>query len=195
MRADARENREAIVTAACTLFAEHGPDVSLRSVAAAADVGIATLYRHFPTRDDLIIGISERISTRALEVIHKYTDSWDGTWGTWRDFVHDLAGLQLASIAMPTIAVVELDGPVWEATEHYRDRLLEGYSELLPRAVECGFISPTLDAWQFHFGVAFASRALPEHVVDSTLRLSPGFPEWFLDTFIVGLAENAGKPE
>ncbi|HIW90126.1 MAG TPA: TetR/AcrR family transcriptional regulator [Candidatus Corynebacterium avicola] len=193
MRADARENREAIVTAACTLFAEHGPEVSLRSVATAADVGIATLYRHFPTRDDLIIGISERIATRALEVIHKYIDSWDGTWETWRGFVHDLAGLRLASIAMQTVAAVELDGPVWQATENFRTRLLDGYRELLPLAVESGFISPALDPWQFHFGVAFASRPLPENVTGFTSRLSPGFPEWYLDTFICGLAESAGK--
>jgi AcrR family transcriptional regulator len=56
MRADARAKREAILTAAVAVFAERGVDIALDEVARRADVGIATLYRHFPTRDDLITG-------------------------------------------------------------------------------------------------------------------------------------------
>ena len=52
-RADAARNFDAILQAGRELFAEFGTDVFLADVAARAGVGIATLYRHFPTREDL----------------------------------------------------------------------------------------------------------------------------------------------
>jgi AcrR family transcriptional regulator len=54
LRADARRNRDLLVEAADTEFAEHGAEASLEDIAKRARVGIGTLYRHFPTRDDLI---------------------------------------------------------------------------------------------------------------------------------------------
>jgi AcrR family transcriptional regulator len=54
MRADARENREKLLRAASEQFAMEGSDVALETIARAADVGIGTLYRHFPTREALI---------------------------------------------------------------------------------------------------------------------------------------------
>jgi AcrR family transcriptional regulator len=56
MRADARRKREAILAAAVEVFTERGVDIALDEVARRAEVGIATLYRHFPTREDLITG-------------------------------------------------------------------------------------------------------------------------------------------
>jgi AcrR family transcriptional regulator len=50
MRADARRNRERLLTAATAAFAEHGADAPLEDIARRAGVGIGTLYRHFPTR-------------------------------------------------------------------------------------------------------------------------------------------------
>jgi AcrR family transcriptional regulator len=57
MRADARRNYEALLTAARELFLEQGPDAPLDEVAKRAGVGAGTLYRHFPTRADLISAV------------------------------------------------------------------------------------------------------------------------------------------
>ncbi|TDD24767.1 TetR/AcrR family transcriptional regulator [Nonomuraea diastatica] len=54
LRADARRNREKIITAAVSVFAEVGLDAHLERIAKEAGVGTATLYRNFPTRDALI---------------------------------------------------------------------------------------------------------------------------------------------
>lgn len=54
VRSDARRNRERILRAARDAFATRGVDVPLTTIARQAGVGIATLYRHFPTRDDLV---------------------------------------------------------------------------------------------------------------------------------------------
>ncbi|MDT0447812.1 TetR/AcrR family transcriptional regulator [Streptomyces hesseae] len=54
LRADARRNRDKILTAAVNVFAEEGLDAHLERIAKAAGVGSATLYRNFPTREALI---------------------------------------------------------------------------------------------------------------------------------------------
>lgn len=59
-RADAQRNVDAILAAAKAEFVAHGVDVAVRAIAARADVGTATLYRHFPTRADLITAVFRR---------------------------------------------------------------------------------------------------------------------------------------
>ncbi len=54
MRADASKNYSHLLSVARTVISEHGADASLRDIARRADVGLATLYRHFPTRDALL---------------------------------------------------------------------------------------------------------------------------------------------
>jgi AcrR family transcriptional regulator len=59
-RADAQRNIDALLVAAKDEFAEHGVDVGVRAIAARAQVGTATLYRHFPLRADLIAAVFRR---------------------------------------------------------------------------------------------------------------------------------------
>ncbi len=72
LRADARRNREELLEVARQVIREQGVDASLRDIARRAGVGIATLYRHFPTRDDLITAIIgegvRRLNGRAAEL-------------------------------------------------------------------------------------------------------------------------------
>ena len=56
-RSDARRNRERILEVAKAAFTSHGADASLDDIAKQAGVGAGTLYRHFPTRDELIEGV------------------------------------------------------------------------------------------------------------------------------------------
>lgn len=59
-RADAQRNLEALLEAAASVFATSGVDAPIREIAAKAGVGVATLYRHFPQRSDLIAAIVRR---------------------------------------------------------------------------------------------------------------------------------------
>ncbi|MGC5305441.1 TetR/AcrR family transcriptional regulator [Micromonospora zamorensis] len=56
-RADARRNERALLDAAATAFVTSGVDVPVRDIAARAGVGVGTIYRHFPTRADLIVAV------------------------------------------------------------------------------------------------------------------------------------------
>jgi AcrR family transcriptional regulator len=66
LRADAARNRERIIAAAAAVFAERGLDAATAEIAHRAGVGEATLFRRFPTKDDLIDAI---IETRMEEVV------------------------------------------------------------------------------------------------------------------------------
>ena len=59
MRADARRNRERLITAAREVFAEQGANASMEAIAKHAGVGVGTLYRHFPTRMDVVEAVYE----------------------------------------------------------------------------------------------------------------------------------------
>ncbi|MGZ8178331.1 TetR/AcrR family transcriptional regulator [Williamsia sp. SKLECPSW1] len=56
-RADARRNAEMLLSAAAAAFVESGVGVPVRDIAARAGVGVGTIYRHFPTRADLIVAV------------------------------------------------------------------------------------------------------------------------------------------
>ncbi len=60
LRADAQRNLERILEAARAVFAEQGREASVADVAARAGVGTATIFRRFPTKDDLVAAVLER---------------------------------------------------------------------------------------------------------------------------------------
>jgi AcrR family transcriptional regulator len=81
LRADARRNRESVITAARQLFADQGLDAQMPDIARAANVGVGTVYRHFPTKDHLIAALAadrfERLGAKAREVLDT-PDPWEG---------------------------------------------------------------------------------------------------------------------
>jgi AcrR family transcriptional regulator len=93
LRADARRNRAAVIAAAKKLFADEGLDAQIPDVAKAARVGVGTVYRHFPTKEDLIAALAaerfERLAERAREGIAA-DDPWEGLC----DFLRFSAQLQ-----------------------------------------------------------------------------------------------------
>jgi AcrR family transcriptional regulator len=67
LRADAQANRDRLLEVAARAFAREGADASLKAIAAEAGVGIGTLYRRFPTRDDLIEATYRDQTTRLCD--------------------------------------------------------------------------------------------------------------------------------
>ncbi|PJJ65589.1 TetR/AcrR family transcriptional regulator [Compostimonas suwonensis] len=67
LRADAQINRDRLLDAAAQAFARDGADTSLKAIAQQAGVGIGTLYRRFPTREDLIEASYRNETTRLCE--------------------------------------------------------------------------------------------------------------------------------
>ena len=85
MRADAIKNYSHLLTVAREVVTEHGADASMRDIARRADVGLATLFRHFPTREALFEALLrthlEALSKQAaeLETSSSADDAWQRT--------------------------------------------------------------------------------------------------------------------
>ena len=56
-RVDARRNEQALLDAAAAAFVASGVEAPVRDIAARAGVGVGTVYRHFPTRADLVVAV------------------------------------------------------------------------------------------------------------------------------------------
>lgn len=131
LRADAVRNRGRILKAAQKAFAEHGLDVPLEDVAERAGVGIATVYRRFPTRDDLIAACFEhRLEeyARAAEEAFQAPDGWSG----FRSYVERICGMQAADRGLKDVLTRTL--PDAKALEAHRARGYELSVRLIERA-------------------------------------------------------------
>ncbi|MBO9532339.1 MAG: TetR/AcrR family transcriptional regulator [Solirubrobacteraceae bacterium] len=80
LRADARRNRDAILTAAREVFASDGLSAPLDRIAKLADVGRATLYRRFPTREDLVRAIFQDNIEELQAIANELGDAPEAFW-------------------------------------------------------------------------------------------------------------------
>lgn len=107
LRADAGRNRERILAAAQEVFAERGLDASLEEIARRAGVGIATLYRRFPTRVDLIAASFERkMADYAAAVAGASADP--DAWTGFCRLIADLCAMQVADAGLKELLTMTL---------------------------------------------------------------------------------------
>ncbi|GAB3410122.1 TetR/AcrR family transcriptional regulator [Flindersiella endophytica] len=155
MRADARRNRDRLVAIAAGVIAEEGPDASLNEIARLAGVGPGTLYRHFPTRDELLIAVfRDRIETLCAKASEFAADNAPGeALAAWLHamLAHALTDRGLAA----TMAIKESkSGFDCSAMLH------SAASGLLTRAQQAAAIRPDLevdDLFQLVIGIASAT--------------------------------------
>ena len=102
LRRDAQANRERLVAAARDAFAEGGVDVSMDEIARRAGVGVGTIYRNFPAKDDLHDAVLddeiERLLTIAREAL-----SLDDAWAGFCLFVERVIDLHVANRGLKRI--------------------------------------------------------------------------------------------
>ncbi|MEV4761808.1 helix-turn-helix domain-containing protein [Micromonospora chokoriensis] len=136
-RADALRNHERVVAAARELFAEQGLDVTVPEVAARAGVGRATVYRSYPSKDDLVLAVAQEgfrsLRTRTLAAL-----AADDAYLALRDYVPDL----LEHLARDRgLAAVFFEGRLLPAAE-----LVDLIGRLLEAAKASGAVRPDVGA-------------------------------------------------
>jgi AcrR family transcriptional regulator len=171
-RADARRNYEKLLTAAGEAFAENGTAASLEDIARRADVGIGTLYRHFPTRQDLLeavyIGEVEEMSRAAADLTD--LEPWDALVTWLHQFVRYAATKR--ALADEMMATVDRDAEVFVAC---RTAITAAGDLLLRRAQEAGGVRPDTnftDVGRMVAGIAAIRTADPgqiERILDVAL--------------------------
>ncbi len=139
LRADAERNRERIVGAAREAFAERGLDVSTNEIARRAGVGVATLFRRFPTRDDLIAAaFADKMAAyrEAIDEALRDPDPWRGFTG----YIEGICRLQAADRAFADVLTMTFPTARQLAAE--RDQASRALAELLERAKASGRLRP-----------------------------------------------------
>lgn len=151
VRSDARRNRQILLEAAAAAFIENGVDAPVRDIAARAGVGMGTLYRHFPTRADLIIAVYrhqiDACATAGPELLAR-TDPYQALT-TWVDMFVDLLVTKHG-----LAAALHSDSARFEALHAYfLDQLLPVATQLLTAASEAGDIVSGVEAYGLLRGI------------------------------------------
>ncbi|NUK10329.1 TetR/AcrR family transcriptional regulator [Streptomyces lunaelactis] len=151
-RADARRNKETLLNAAAAVFVMSGVEAPIRDIAAEAGVGTATIYRHFPTRADLIIAVYRHQVEACAEAgpaLLATSATPHAALGQWInlfvDFLVTKHGLA---------AVLQSDNAGFETLHSYfLNRLVPVCTQLLDAAAGSGEIRSDLDAYALMRGV------------------------------------------
>lgn len=184
MRADAQAKRQALLRAAWDLMAERGPDVPLRTVAQRADVGIGTLYRHFPTREALVLGLLDDFGGRVTAIIEDHLERWDeNPEAVWRGFVTSLAELGFGEIAFQIGPLATSSTLLVKNTQERRDRMITTLERILDAARRAGLLREDVRPEQFMVTLAALSRPLPPQVHE----LVPDHRSWMVEVYLRGL--------
>lgn len=198
-RRDAIENRHRLIQAASDVFGEHGTDVSLELVAARAGLGMATLYRRFPTKNDLVAELTQQLLNYLVDVAAEEASTDDGL-GLER-WLAEYADIQSRKRGML--------GHLWAndpTTAPLRAKFSDLLATLLRQAQDAGRIrsDATLDdlllliyalrgiaastayddtaAWRRHLAIALAGLRAPEPPLDA--------PPWSASATTSGLPRS-----
>src|SRR4051794_34809681 len=151
-RADARRNEQPLLDAAAAVFVPSGVEAPVRDIAAKAGVGVGTIYRHFPTRADLIVAVYRHqveACADAGPTLLGQSSSPHSALAQWIDqFVDFLVTKHGLAAALRS------DEAGFEALHSYfLDRLVPVCAQLLDAAEEAGEIHTGTDAYQLMHGV------------------------------------------
>ncbi|MEU7599228.1 helix-turn-helix domain-containing protein [Streptomyces sp. NPDC039022] len=139
LRSDARDNRERILAVARTTFAEQGLDVAMREIARRAEVGPATLYRHFPTKEALVTEAFREQMTACTAIVDEALADPD----PWRGFclvIEAVCAMQARDRGFTAAFVSAFPRAIDFAAD--RERALDKVAELARRAKAGGKLRP-----------------------------------------------------
>ncbi len=134
MRADARRNREKILKAAQTCLARDGLDAQMDEIARGAKVGVGTVYRHFPTKDDLVFALAGQRFDRLAELAHAALEQED-PWEAFCEFLRNSAQIQIEDRALSEV-MLDSNDVMREHAE--RIEILELVKRIMDRAKASG---------------------------------------------------------
>lgn len=180
-RADSLRNRERLLEAAKAVFSAGGPEASLEAVARKAEVGIGTLYRHFPTRDALFQAVYRREVEQLGELAESLAAAEDPVEAL-RCWLHATVEVTATKKGMLAALALAADGQA-ELYAQTGERMRAALTALIERAVAKGMMRADIG---------------PEEIMRALYGLVGGYylsgaPDWqatvcrLLDVFVDGL--------
>jgi AcrR family transcriptional regulator len=188
MRADARRNRERLLAAARDVFVDQGPDAPLDAIAAAAEVGIGTLYRRFPDRRALVRAVVVDVLGLAAEEARLALTEEPDAFQALARYLHRALDLRISAV-MP--ALLDHIPPDDEEIASVRTHSWGLFQQLVDRAHAAGMLRPDVTFADIGFLLVRLARPLPGPIPrDLNNRLAHRHLELLLD----GLRTERGEP-
>jgi AcrR family transcriptional regulator len=186
LRADAERNRVRVLDAAQRLFAERGVDVAVEDIAAAAGVGIGTVYRRFPDRESLVEAVFATKLDRVVQTAHDALEIED-PWEAFRTFVMTVARMHARDRGLKDVTLSNDRGR--ERVAAFRAAIQPLAVQLLERAKAAGALRDDVS----QFDIPMIHRAVSA-IADLTRDVSPDYFERTLTLLVDGLARERSAP-
>lgn len=180
MRADARENRTRVLTVARELFAERGLEVPMAAIARRAGVGVATLYRRFPTKESLVA----EAFTEQFAVCQAVIDDALKNPDPWRGFctvIEKVCRLQACDRGFTAAFTASFPDLHTEA----RDRTWQDFGALVRRAKDSGQLRADFSPHDLTL-VLIANGGLSSLPVEVATAASQRLVAYLLESFRAG---------
>jgi AcrR family transcriptional regulator len=186
LRRDAERNRLRLVAAAQKLFASEGIDVTVEEITRAAGVGMGTLYRHFPTKDDLVDAALESALDTYVDLARQALGEPDG-WIGLTAFLEQALALYAANRCLMEVI---------QTTEHGSNRARATRRLIRPlvhQLVERAQVQGTLrrDVTAEDVPVVFWATS---RIIETTESIAPGHWRRHLQLLLDGLRPAAATP-
>ncbi|OAR25720.1 TetR family transcriptional regulator [Streptomyces sp. ERV7] len=151
-RADAVRNQQTLLDAAAEVFVTSGIDAPIREIAARAGVGLGTLYRHFPTRADLVTAVYRHQIEACAEAGPKLLSDAASPFEALRQWIDLFVDFLVTKHGLAD--ALQSDSDRFAALHtHFLDRLMPVCAELLDAAVETGDIRPGVQPYELMRGI------------------------------------------
>ena len=185
LRRDARRNRDRLVASARELFATAGVDVSVEEITHQAGLGMGTLYRHFPTKDDLIDAVLEDAFAEIVQLAKSAAAEPDA-WAGFTRFLEGMLVLHAENRGLKDVLAAGAHGPQREAM---RARVRPLVRRMVERAQEQGTLRADFSPEDVPIVFWTADR-----VIDTTRNVAPGYWRRYLAFLLDGLRASAATP-
>lgn len=151
-RADAVRNQQTLLAAAAEVFVASGVDAPIREIAARAGVGVATIYRHFPTRADLVVAVYRHQVEACAEAGPSLLADAGSPFAALRQWIDLFVDFLVTKHGLAN--ALQSDNSGFEALHTYFvDRLMPVCAQLLDAAADAGEIRTDTQPYELLRGI------------------------------------------
>jgi AcrR family transcriptional regulator len=186
LRRDAQANRDRILAVARATFAADGIEVPVEEIAGRAGVGMGTLYRHFPAKEDLIDAVLEDAFAAFITAAEQALAEGDA-WVGFRGFLERVFALHVENRGLKDIIATRVHGRA--RAEAMRARMRPLLRELIERAQDQGALRADFKAEDMPVVFWTGGR-----VIEATAAVAPEFWRRYLGLLLDGLRAEAATP-
>jgi AcrR family transcriptional regulator len=185
LRSDARRNRERLVASARELLASEGVDVSVDEITRHAGLGMGTLYRHFPTKEELVDAVLEDAFAELVELA-EHAAAAEDAWAGLTDFMERALASHAANRGLKDALATHEHGARRAAM---RERIQPLLRTLIARAQEQGTLRPDFTIEDLSLVFWSVGR-----VIETTADIAPKQWRRHLGLLLDGLRTQAATP-